>query len=98
MAPISEDFTRYNHQMEMKHQRESKVVLDKFEHLAQEAGLRYTMVELKAKKGDPRESLCKYCAAKKAGLLVLGSRGTGPAQRYVGRQVSHIRGMGQRRS
>lgn len=84
-APISEGFNRYDHQLERKHQRESKEVLDRFEHLAKKLGVHHVMVELKAKNGDPREALCKYCTEKKAGLLVLGSRGTGPAQRCVSR-------------
>lgn len=81
LAPISEGFTRYEHQQEAKRQRESEMVLQKFEQLAKEAGVHCTKVELKAKHGDPKEALCSYCEDKKARLLVLGGRGTGPAHR-----------------
>jgi len=90
LAPISDGFTRYAHQLEARRQRESKEVLDKFEKLAKEAGVRYTLAELKAKHGDPREALCNYCAEKKARLLVLrepwhwaSTKVCGPAQGYV---------------
>lgn len=88
LAGISDGFERYARQVEMKRHKESSLVLEMFKGLAEEAGVQYTLVELTAPHGDAREALVKYCSETGANILIMGSRGAGPAKRALMGSVS----------
>lgn len=75
----------YWEQLEGLRRAQSQAVLDKFRQVASDAGLSFTIVELQ---GDAREELCDYCHFHKAGILVLGSRGSSFLQRMFLGSVS----------
>lgn len=88
LATVSADFKRYSRQMEMRNQRKSKEVLDKFRALAEEAGINHVEVELTpgikwwtVANHDNREVLCKYCESVGADTLVMSSQGNGKDKR-----------------